>query len=307
MAASMAAPMTAPTPQAPISQPPPFNNQKPAISQPVISQPLISQPPPNFQPSAPQPVLQPVQQPAQQPVFRPTAAQPIAQPFQQPNIPGIPSHQTDTVFGCTGRDGGWNDPPPAKESNSGETPSKSTSRISKLRNPKKTIPAQQQPAFTPATFTPQAVQPGQMMQNAPPMSQNGFPGFTTEQERVLENERQTRQAFEMAAGPPSKDIRSRLSSKASGRSEEFNAAPIQNLSESDLKMKAIFTRLLQSTKAHPNLQPQFRKKLDNVDKGLQIFYQKTFRRIDQFEHRHFYPTSRKFIGAAKLSSGDRSA
>ena len=113
-----------------------------------------------------------------------------------------------------------------------------------------------------------------MMQNAPPMSQNGFPGFTTEQERVLENERQTRQAFEMAAGPPSKDIRSRLSSKASGRSEEFNAAPIQNLSESDLKMKAIFTRLLQSTKAHPNLQPQFRKKLDNVDKGLQIFYQK---------------------------------
>jgi protein transport protein SEC31 len=209
-------------------------------------------------------------------VFRPTAAQPLAQPFKQPNIPGIPSHQTDTVFGCTGREGGWNDPPPAKESNSGETTSKSTSRISKLRNPKKnTTPATpQQPAFTPATFTPQAIQPGKMMQNAPPMSQNGFPGFTTEQERVLENERQTRQAFEMAAGPPSKDIRSRLSSKASGRSEEFNAAPIQNLSESDLKMKAIFTRLLQSTKAHPNLQPQFRKKLDNVDKGLQIFYQK---------------------------------
>ena len=91
------------------------------------------------------------------------------------------------------------------------------------------------------TFVPQPIQPGQPMGNAPPMSQNGFPGFTTEQERILENEKITKQAFEMAAGPPSKDIRSRLSSRASGRSEEINTAPIQNLSEADTKMKAIFT------------------------------------------------------------------
>lgn len=170
-----------------------------------------------------------------------------------------------------GSQSGWNDPP---ERSAPKQSGQST--IAHLRNKTKKPVA----APAPTSFTP--MQPDPMnypMANGAPFQpqQNGqgggFPGFTKEQERIIENQRVSSQAMASAAGPPPRDTpRSRLQSRTSSTSEadqsNFSLTPDQQ------KMKNVFTSLLQKCKASPVLQAPFKRKLDDVERRLTQLYEK---------------------------------
>ena len=95
-----------------------------------------------------------------------------------------------------GSKSGWNDPPAKVTEN---TKPRENSVISHLK--KKTV---NKPVVTNG-FTPMQPAPGQFGAVNPTQPVNGFPGFTQEQTRMMENQRVANQAMESAAGPPPKD------------------------------------------------------------------------------------------------------
>jgi len=176
---------------------------------------------------------------------------------QQPDVSHIPSQQSHTVFGSKS---GWNDPPAKVTEN---TKPRENSVISHLK--KKTV---NKPTVA-SGFTPMQPTPGQYGAANPTQQMNGFPGFSQEQTRMMENQRVAKQAMESAAGPPPKDaIRSRLSSTSHSETETLQLSPEQE------HMRTVFSSLIKNCKENPTLQAAFKRKLDDVEKRLETLYEK---------------------------------